>query len=68
MLLGRRRQELQRAAWWKFSDAAFASRAFIFVNERKLLEPVRPATVIVNNTTNFNQTVNMANVRVVNRT
>ena len=45
-----------------------APRAFVFVNERRLLEPVRPATVIVNNTTNFNQTVNMANVRVVNRT
>jgi hypothetical protein len=49
-------------------EPAFASRAFVFVEHRRMLEPVRPRTVIVNNTTIINQTVNITNVRVVNKT
>ena len=49
-------------------EPAFASRAFVFVEHRRMLEPVRPKTVIVNNTTVINQTVNITNVKIVNRT
>jgi hypothetical protein len=49
-------------------QTAFAPHAFVFVSEPRLLEPVRPATVIVNNTTVINQTVNITSVQVVNKT
>ena len=49
-------------------DAAFAPRSFVFVQEKHLLEPVRPATVVVNNTTIINKTVNITKIRVVNKT
>src|SRR6185436_3754691 len=49
-------------------EPAFASRAFVFVEHRRMLEPVRPKTVVVNNTTIINQTVNITNVKVVNKT
>ena len=41
---------------------------FVFVEEKRFLEPVRPKTVIVNNTTIINKTVNITNVKVVNNT
>jgi hypothetical protein len=41
---------------------------FVFVEERRMLEPVRPTTVIVNNTTVINQTVNITKIKVVNKT
>lgn len=50
-----------------FRDAAFAPRAFVFVEERRLLEPVRPRTVIVNNTIVINKTVNITKIQVVNK-
>lgn len=49
-------------------EPAFASRAFVFVEHRQMLEPVRPKTVIVNNTTIINKTVNITNVKIVNKT
>ena len=49
-------------------ESAYASRAFVFVEHRRMLEPVRPTTVIVNNTTIINQTVNITKVTVVNKT
>lgn len=49
-------------------EPAFASRAFVFVEHRRMLEPVRPKTVIVNNTTIINRTVTLTNVKVVNNT
>ena len=48
-------------------EPAFTSRAFVFVEHRRMLEPVRPKTVIVNNTTIINNTVNITNVKVVNK-
>ena len=45
-----------------------APRAFIFVEERRFLEPIRPTTVVVNNTTIINNTVNITNIKVVNNT
>src|SRR5262245_46690594 len=49
-------------------EPAFASRAFVFVEHRHMLEPVRPKTVVVNNTTIINKTVNITKVNVVNKT
>jgi hypothetical protein len=49
-------------------EPAHASRAYVFVEQRRMLEPVRPKTVIVNNTTVINQTVNITKVKVVNKT
>lgn len=49
-------------------EPAFASRGFVFVEHRRMLEPVRPRTVIVNNTTIINKTVNITKVTVVNKT
>jgi hypothetical protein len=43
-------------------------RAFVFVEEKRFLEPVRPTTVIVHNTTIINKTVNITNIKVVNNT
>lgn len=45
-----------------------APRAYVLVEERKFLQPVRPTTVVVNNTTIINKTVNITNVKVVNQT
>lgn len=50
------------------NDAAIAPREVVFVEERKFLEPVRPTTVIVNNTTIVNKTVNITNIKIVNNT
>jgi len=48
--------------------ALIAPRAFVFVEPRRFLEPVNPTTVVVNNTTIINQTVNITNIKVVNNT
>jgi hypothetical protein len=48
--------------------ALIAPRAFVFVEPRQFLQPVRPSTVVVNNTTIINNTVNITNVKVVNQT
>ncbi len=45
-----------------------APRAYVFVEERRFLEPVRPTSVVVNNTTIINKTVNITNIKVVNNT
>ena len=47
-------------------EPAHPSRDYVFVEHRRMLEPVRPQTVIVNNTTIINQTVNITKVKVVN--
>jgi hypothetical protein len=49
-------------------ETAIAPRGFVFVSEHRLLEPVRPTTVIVNNTTVINQSVNITKIQVVNKT
>jgi osmotically-inducible protein OsmY len=45
-----------------------APREVVLVEDRKFLEPVRPATVVVNNTTIINKTVNITNIKIVNNT
>jgi len=49
-------------------EPAFASRAYVFVEHRHMMERVRPKTVVVNNTTIINKTVNITKVSVVNKT
>src|SRR6185369_6233978 len=48
--------------------AAIPPRAFVFVEPRSFLRPVRPTTVVVNNTTIIKKTVNITNIKVVNNT
>ncbi|MBI3414723.1 MAG: hypothetical protein HY043_05285 [Verrucomicrobia bacterium] len=43
-------------------------RAYVFVEERHFLQPVRRSTVVVNNTTIINNTVNITNTKIVNNT
>lgn len=43
-------------------------RGLVFVEQRHFLEPVRPTTVVVNNTTIINQMVNITSIKVVNNT
>jgi len=50
------------------NERVIAPRAYVFVEERRFLEPVRPTTVVVNNTTIINKTVNITNIKVVNKT
>ncbi|HEY9175311.1 MAG TPA: DUF6600 domain-containing protein, partial [Verrucomicrobiae bacterium] len=47
-------------------EPAHAARAFVFVEHRRMLEPIRPRTVVVNNPTLINRTVNITRVQVVN--
>lgn len=49
-------------------ERVISPRAYVFVEERHFLEPVRPSTVVVNNTTIINKTVNITNIKVVNNT
>ncbi len=49
-------------------EPALVPRAYVFVENRRMVEPVRPATVIVNNTTVINKTVNITKVKIVNKT
>jgi hypothetical protein len=42
--------------------------AFVFVDERRMLEPQRHQDVIINNTTIINNTVNITKIQVVNKT
>ena len=48
--------------------AVISPRAYVFVEEGHFLAPVRRSTVVVNNTTIINRTVNITNVKVVNNT
>lgn len=48
-------------------NVSIAPAAFCFVDERRMHDPVRPTTVIVNNTTIINKTVNITKTKVVNK-
>src|ERR1041385_5822476 len=51
-----------------FNQSRISPRAFVFVEQRRFLEPIRPTTVLANNTTIINKTVNMTNTKIVNNT
>jgi hypothetical protein len=48
--------------------SAIPSRAFVVVEERRFMQPVRPSTVVVNSATVINNFVSITNIRVVNKT
>jgi hypothetical protein len=48
-------------------NVTIAPATYCFVEERRMHEPVRPTTVIVNNTTVINKTVNITKTKVVNK-
>ena len=49
-----------------FNQSRIAPRAFVFVKQGQFLDPIRPTTVVVNNTTIINKTVAISNTRIVN--
>jgi hypothetical protein len=51
-----------------FSQSRIAPRAYVFVEQRRFLDPIRPATVVVNNTTIINKTTVITNTKIVNNT
>src|ERR1043166_9478994 len=51
-----------------FNASLIPPRAYVFVEQRRFLEPVRPTTVVVNNTTIINKTVIITNTKIVNNT
>ncbi|MDB6056784.1 MAG: hypothetical protein JWO95_628 [Verrucomicrobiales bacterium] len=48
--------------------AVIAPQAYVFVEPRHFMQPVRPTTMVINNTTIINKTVNITNVKIVNNT
>src|SRR5882724_3085488 len=48
-------------------NVTIAPAAFCFVPEGRMHDPVRPTTVIVNNTTIINKTVNITRTKIVNK-
>lgn len=56
-----------------FDIALISPRAYVFVEPRRFLQPIRPQTVVVNNATIINKTVvnktvNITNIKIVNNT
>jgi hypothetical protein len=51
-----------------FNQSRISQRAFVFVEERRFLEPIGPKTVIVNNATIINKTTVITDARIVNNT
>lgn len=49
-------------------EFVIAPSAFVFVEERRFCDPIRPSTVIINNETIVNRTINVTNIKVVNNT
>ena len=51
-----------------FNVSLISPRAYVFVEQRRFLEPVRSSTVVVNNTTIINKTTVITNTKIVNNT
>src|SRR6266849_1984104 len=51
-----------------FNAALIAPRAYVFVEQRRFLDPIQPSTVVVNNTTIINKTTIISNTTIVNNT
>jgi hypothetical protein len=49
-----------------FNQSRISPRAFVFVEQRRFLDPIRPTTVVVNNTTIINKTTTITNTKIVN--
>ena len=51
-----------------FNQSHISPRAFVFVEHRRFLDPIRPTTVVANNTTIINKTTTITNTKIVNNT
>jgi len=51
-----------------FNAAIISPRAFVFVEQRRFLEPIRPTMVVASSTTIINKTTTITNTRIVNNT
>jgi hypothetical protein len=51
-----------------FNESRISPRAFVFIKQDRFLEPIRPASVEMNNTTILKKTTTIANTRIVNNT
>jgi hypothetical protein len=51
-----------------FNQSRIPPRGFVFVEQRQFLDPIRPTTVVVNNTTIINKTTTITNTKMVNNT
>lgn len=51
-----------------FNQSRIPQRGYVFVEQRRFLEPIRPTSVVANNTTVINKTTLITNARVVNQT
>ena len=51
-----------------FNQSRIPQRGYVFVDQHRFLEPVRPTSVVANNTTIINKTTLITNTRVVNKT
>jgi hypothetical protein len=49
-----------------FNESRISPRAFVFVKQGRFLDPIRPASVVVNNTTIIRNTVTIRNTTIVN--
>jgi Family of unknown function (DUF6600) len=51
-----------------FNQSRIPQRGYVFVEQRRFLEPIRPTSVVANNTTIINRTTIISNTRIVNKT
>jgi Family of unknown function (DUF6600) len=51
-----------------FNQSHIPSRAFVFVEQRHFMDPIRSTTVVANNTTVINKTTVISNTKIVNNT
>ena len=51
-----------------FNAARIQPRSYVFVEQRRFLDPIQPSTVVVNNTTIINKTTIISNTKIVNNT
>lgn len=59
---------LSASGYVGFNVSLVSPRAFVFVEERRFLEPIRPTTVVVNSSTIINKTTVISNTKMVNNT
>jgi hypothetical protein len=51
-----------------FNVRVISPRAYVFVEQGRFLNPIRPTTVVINNTTIINKTTHITNTKIVNNT
>ena len=59
---------LSASGYVGFNVSLVSPRAYVFVEERRFLEPIRPTMVVVNNTTVISKTTVISNTKIMNNT